>query len=264
MTQQLPTFSKSKAAKRDRAPYQPKEELKPGFNDYFRSASYIDQRAAMGEFSGSPGREAGTIAVLHYLWRNAWRTSNPEKADPGIVIADKSKLANIAADTCLSYSTVQRAVDWLIRAEWLEYGYREDQTMVLKVRMDMDGHDARLSLLSKGVVSLTTGVVPQPTGVGGCGQTDNRVLSEGQQGYVTQTTPPGQRDHTIQGLQGFDRAGCSGNSAFGSVTGGDPPSGEDRGGLAPHTPRTRANPQPSSGRGLSPSGLARSARRTSR
>ena len=62
-------LSRSKAPKSKREPYKPKEELRPDPTDYFRSASYIDQRAAMGEFKGSPGRETGTVAVLHYLWR---------------------------------------------------------------------------------------------------------------------------------------------------------------------------------------------------
>jgi hypothetical protein len=178
--------SKSKAAKRDRAPHEPAELKAPNPRDYFASAAYIDQRAAMGDFKGAG---AAVLPVLHYLWRHQVRGA---AAKPGLgrdersdeVLTGKSRIARIAAELNLSYSAVQRAVTQLVNAGWLTwYGYRDDQTMILQVRMDGAGHRDRESLRETGVSCETTPPISEATPAEG--------------GVGCETTPGGLSDHTL-------------------------------------------------------------------
>lgn len=120
------------------------EELLPDPAHQAKTTAYIYQQAELGHFD-----HAHDVAVLQYLWQNAWRsTRNPERAAAGTVMQGKAAIPKICAATMLSRPSVKRAMHRLRDAGWIEteQGVFETgwkTTMNIFVRMDMSSHRER-------------------------------------------------------------------------------------------------------------------------
>ena len=100
------------------------KEQRPNPADERQTMRYLTYEASLGHFDKRPL----ALAILRYLVTNAWRTyPNKENADIGMVFRGKSRYATIAQETAMSYSTVQRQIEWLTRERWLDVRSSRDQ-----------------------------------------------------------------------------------------------------------------------------------------
>jgi hypothetical protein len=151
--------SKSKARKRDRAPYQPENLIRPNLTDGYELFGYVYQRAEMGEFTGAPG---GTVCVLQYLANFAWRSEdNSDHAPIGTVMRGKSPLAKIAASTGLSYNGARNCVNWLCDNGWIKAWLESDNEQRFVLLLSVNGERARAGLHAES--SSQAPVIPDGT-----------------------------------------------------------------------------------------------------
>lgn len=120
------------------------EDLLPDPGHQARTTAYIYQQAELGNFG-----HAHDVAVLQYLWQNAWRTpKNLENAPAGMVMQAKTPIPRICAATMLSRPSVKRALKRLRDGGWIEteQGAFESgwkTTLNIFCRMDMTSHRER-------------------------------------------------------------------------------------------------------------------------
>lgn len=124
----------------------PENPVQPNLSDGYQTLAYLYQRAEMGEFKAAP---AGALPVILYLANFAWRKDeNDDGAPIGQVMGGKSSLGKIADSLYLSYRTIQRSLDWLEAAGWIDVelrGYDNGSRAphAVTVRLDVSGHNDR-------------------------------------------------------------------------------------------------------------------------
>jgi hypothetical protein len=153
------SISKSRRPKFERVARELDDELLPYPKDYYASARYIDRRAELGDFRGK-GKPASALLVLHYLWRHTVRNADNVKLGPnesvGWVLTGKCPIGKIADECNVSYTTARTTLHWLFVNEWLDGEYTTDQTIAIRVRMDIEGHKARLAVLGHTMPTVGT------------------------------------------------------------------------------------------------------------
>ena len=143
---------KARMSKTRRPKLTPEHPIQPNLFDGYQTLAYLYQRAEMGEFDGSP---ASALSVVIYLANFTWRKEpNDENAPIGQVMAGKSPIGKIADSLGLSYRTVQRALDWLAEAGWIDverrgYGDGSRAPHQITVRLDISGHNDRQRVASQ-------------------------------------------------------------------------------------------------------------------
>lgn len=118
------------------------QEPMPDPDDYFLSAKYIDRRAEVGDFNGSP---AGTVGILQYLWRHTVLTDELPGECQGWVLTGKSKLGKIATENAVSYDHAKDVLNWLTDSGWIWklLDKKAGNKLSIKVLMDQEAHDSR-------------------------------------------------------------------------------------------------------------------------
>ncbi len=135
------------------------ERVTTGPQGLLRGTKYIDRRAELGDFKGK-GKPASALVVLHYLWRHTVRSEDGRGLGPieayGWVLTGKSKIAKIATECNLSYNAAGATIKWLRDNGWLGGQHENGIELMLRVRMDMEGHKARLEILGQTVPTAGT------------------------------------------------------------------------------------------------------------
>lgn len=120
------------------------EDLLPDPGHHGKTAAYIYQQAELGNFD-----HAHDVAVLQYLWLNAWRTpKNRENAPAGMVLQSKTAVPKISAATMLGRTSVKAALRRLRHGGWIETEQGVHETgwkaaNFIFCRMDMTAHRER-------------------------------------------------------------------------------------------------------------------------
>lgn len=190
------SVSKSRAPKGERKARDLGPELLPNPGDYFASARYIDRRAELGDFTGK-GKPASALGVLHYLWRHTIRIGEHSKLGPfeirGYVLSGKSKVGKIATECGISYNAARTTLMWLAEQEWLDLFPGSGQVFNIRVKMDLDGHNERMTLLGYETVPTDVTVTDEPC------QPLAEGVTTGGTAPSTAGTVPANEWHTQQG-----------------------------------------------------------------
>jgi hypothetical protein len=257
------SISRSRAPKGKRTAREFEVELLPVPGDYFHTARYIDRRAELGDFTGKNRKDrddadknkpATALKVLHYLWRHTARKSDhPTKLSSferiGWVLSGKSKIGKIATECGISYNAARTTLYWLAEEEWIDIDHGNDQIFDIRVKMRLEDHNERMTLMGQPTVTFTGTVTeddeepcqPMAEGV----PTNGTVISMA-------GTAPASEWHTQQGgLKGFERDSYSeGPSAHPAASNNPKP--QIHGGAAPTPPSEDESGKSSSGKAMSP------------